>query len=47
VSAQVAGLTDEATRRLGIERTQLDQARQALEQQLRQLTRGLPGIRIP
>jgi hypothetical protein len=47
VSAQVASLTDEATRRLGVEKTQLDAARQALEQQLRQLTRGLPGIRIP
>ncbi len=47
VSAQVASLTDEATRRLGVERTQVDGARQALEQQLRQLTRGLPGIRIP
>lgn len=47
VSAQVASLTDEATRRLGVEKTQVDQARQALEQQLRQLTRGLPGIRVP
>jgi uncharacterized protein (TIGR03545 family) len=46
VSAHVATLTDEATRRLGVEKTQVDQARQALERQLQQLTR-VPGIRIP
>lgn len=46
VSAHVASLTDEATRRLGVEKTQVDQARQALERQLQQLTR-VPGIRIP
>lgn len=47
VRAQVAALSEEATGRLGIELTQLDEVQKALDQQLRQLTRGLPGIRIP
>ncbi len=44
--AQVASLTGDVSRRLGGERTQLDAARSALEQRLRELTR-LPGVRLP
>jgi uncharacterized protein (TIGR03545 family) len=44
--ARVAALTNDVTHRLGGERSQLDQARQALEQRLRSLPR-LPGVRWP
>lgn len=44
--AQVASLTNDITQRLGGQRAQLDQARQALEKRLKELTR-LPGIRLP
>lgn len=41
VRAQVAALSGDLTGRLGAERARLDQAQQALEQRLRELTRGL------
>ncbi|MGH7548453.1 MAG: hypothetical protein ACREMM_09785 [Gemmatimonadales bacterium] len=44
--AQVASLTSDLTRRLGGQRTQLDDIRKALEQRLQALTR-LPGVRLP
>jgi uncharacterized protein (TIGR03545 family) len=47
VRARVTAVSDEAAQRLGVERAQIDQVRQALEQRLRELTRTLPGIRIP
>jgi len=46
VLAKVTVLGGDVTRRLGGERTQLDDARKALEQRLRALT-GLPGMRLP
>ena len=46
VLAKVNALGGDVTRRLGGERTQLDDARKALEQRLRALT-GLPGMRLP
>jgi len=46
VLAKVTALSGDVTRRLGGERTQLDDARKALEQRLRELTR-LPGVRLP
>jgi len=46
VVAQVTALGGDATRRLGGQRAQLDDARKALEQRLRELTR-LPGVRLP
>ena len=46
VLAKVTVLGGDVTRRLGGERTQLDDARKALEQRLRALT-GLPGVRLP
>src|SRR6266516_2955619 len=46
VLAKVTALGGDVTRRLGGERTQLDDARKALEQRLRALT-GLPGVRLP
>ena len=46
VLAKVTALGGDVTRRLGGERTQLDDARKALEQRLRALT-GLPGMRLP
>ncbi len=46
VLAKVNSLGGDVTRRLGGERTQLDDARKALEQRLRALT-GLPGVRLP
>jgi len=46
VLAKVTVLGGDVTRRLGGERTQLDDARKALEQRLRELT-GLPGMRLP
>jgi len=47
VRAQVAALTTDATQRVSGQRALLDQAQQALEQRLRELTRGLPGVRLP
>jgi hypothetical protein len=44
--AQVTALGGDVTRRLGGQRAQLDDARKALEQRLRELTR-LPGVRLP
>jgi len=44
--AKVTALGGDVTRRLGGERTQLDDARKALEQRLRTLT-GLPGVHLP
>ncbi len=44
---RLTALSDDAAQRLGVERTQLAEAEQLLEQQLRQVTRGIPGIRIP
>ena len=44
--AQVASLTGTVTQQLSGERGQLDAARKALEQRLRELT-GLPGVRLP
>jgi uncharacterized protein (TIGR03545 family) len=44
--AQVTALGADVTRRLGGQRAQLDDARKALEQRLRELTR-LPGVRLP
>jgi len=46
VLAKVTALGGDVTRRLGGERTQLDDARKALEQRLRALT-GIPGVRLP
>jgi hypothetical protein len=47
VVAQVTALgAGDVTRRLGGQRAQLDDARKALEQRLRELTR-LPGVRLP
>jgi len=46
VLAKVTVLGGDVTRRLGGERTQLDDARKALEQRLRALT-GIPGVRLP
>jgi len=47
VVAQVTALGGgDLTRRLGGQRAQLDDARKALEQRLRELTR-LPGVRLP
>ena len=47
VVAQVTALGGgDVTRRLGDQRAQLDDARKALEQRLRELTR-LPGVRLP
>jgi uncharacterized protein (TIGR03545 family) len=47
VRARVTAISDDAVSRLGVERAQLDEVRKALEQRLRELTRTLPGIRIP
>lgn len=47
VRAQVAALTTDVTQRVSGQRALLDQAQQALEQRLRELTRGLPGVRLP
>src|SRR5206468_8730369 len=44
--AQVTALGGDVTGRLGGQRAQLDDARKALEQRLRELTR-LPGVRLP
>ena len=46
VVAQVTALGGDVTRRLGGQRAQLDGARKALEQRLRELP-GLPGVRLP
>jgi len=46
VLAKVTALGGDVARRLGGERAQLDDARKALEQRLRELTR-LPGVRLP
>ena len=46
VLAKVTALGGDMARRLGGERAQLDDARKALEQRLRELT-GLPGVRLP
>lgn len=45
-SLRVASVTNDITRRVGGQRAQLDQARQALEQRLKGLAR-LPGVRLP
>jgi len=46
VVAQVTALGGDMTRRLGGQQAQLDDARKALEQRLRDFTR-LPGVRLP
>jgi len=46
VLAEVKALGGDVTGRLGGQRAQLDDARKALEQRLRELTR-LPGVRVP
>jgi uncharacterized protein (TIGR03545 family) len=46
VRARVTALADEVTARVAEQRQQLETARRALEQRLRELTR-LPGIRLP
>ena len=46
VLAQVKALGGDVTGRLGGQRAQLDDARKALEQRLRELSR-LPGVRLP
>ena len=47
VRAQVSVLTSDVTQRPSGQRALLDQAQQALEQRLRELTRGIPGVRLP
>ncbi len=44
---RVSTLTDEMSQRLGVERSQLDQVQQGLEQQLVRLVPRVPGIRVP
>ncbi len=45
--AQVASLTSDMAGRLAGQRSQLDQVQKALEQRLRELTRGMPGMKLP
>jgi len=44
---RVSTLTDETSRRLGVERSQLDAVQRGLEQQLARLVPRLPGVRMP
>lgn len=47
VRAQVASLTGDMAGRLASQRSQFDQVQKSLEQRLRELARGVPGVRLP